>query len=207
MNANSLDSATIYQIFYMRYSGLSATAIAQELRLSRNCVRWHLQFRYLSQYPDATLRRIRLLNPQRRPTQEPRHPWIRLCDASYFFPSRPAPKTLMVSRFFGRLRTRTVSGMTVTRREWIVQFLTKYVAEIPSGLCLNHGACRRLSIRNRSHKAMWSNHRLHGGFARYADVQEIELSRGTVAKALQIQEWTRLPFVSLDATDILYPFL
>lgn len=203
MTAIFLDPATIYQIFYMRYKGLSATSIARELSISRNCVTWHLQFRYLSHYPEATLRRIKLLNPRRRPISEPKHPWIRLCDTSYFFPSRPAPKTLMVSPFFKKLRTKSISGLTVTKREWIYSFLGKHLSEMPSGLCFNHAACRRLSIE--APKATWVDDRLHGGYTRYADAPEVRLHRDTIAKALQIQEWTRLPFVSLDAIDIVHP--
>lgn len=194
MAAHFPDSATLYQIFFLAHLGHSKRFISEELAISRNCVRWHLEGRYLHQYPERLIGRI---SPLRKPipSRVPRTPfgrlapqWLTLQDASYFFPSRPTDRQLRRSKQFAGLRTSSVDGRIATTRPDVMRFLSSM--ELPSGLLLSQDACRLLrSPINQPFAACWD--------------LPLSLPAATLRFAVAVQNWTGLPFSALAASDLL----
>ena len=194
MSAQFPDSATLYQIFFLAHLGHSKQFIAEELAVSRNCVRWHLEGRYFHRYPERLAGRIL---PLTKPNtgRVPRTPqsrldrcWLSLQDASYFFPSRPTDRQIRRSKQFQGLQTTNVAGRVVTTREEISRFLSN--SELPSGLLLSQDACRLLrSPINQPFAACWD--------------LPLSLPAATLRFAVAVQNWTELPFSALSASDLL----
>jgi hypothetical protein len=194
MAAQFPDSATLYQIFFLAHLGHSKRFISEELAVSRNCVRWHLEGRYLHNYPQRFLSRIlpltkpRLDRVPRTPTCRLESHWLTLQDASYFFPSRPTDRQLRRSKQFRELRTKIVAGRIATTREEIMRFLSS--SELPSGLLLSQDACRLLrSPITQPFAACWD--------------LPLSLPAATLRFAVAVQNWTGLPFSALASSDLL----
>ncbi len=194
MSAQFPDPATLYQIFFLAHLGHSKRFISEELSVSRNCVRWHLEGRYIHRYPQRFLSRILPLT-RPKPDRAPRTPpsrlganWLSLQDASYFFPSRPSDRQLRRSKQFRELRTKIVAGRIATTREEIMRFLSS--SELPSGLLLSQDACRLLrSPINQPFAACWD--------------LPLSLPASTLRFAIAVQNWTELPFSALASCDLL----
>ena len=184
-----IDSATIYQIFWLSHNGMPKSEIAHRLGLARNTVLGHLAGRLSHRYPQALRKRISTLQkPHIRQRTIPPG-FISLAESSYFFQIRPTVKTILQNY---PMKMQQVDRKNYTRPEWVRDFVTTKNDPGIEGILMTSQAAKYLyGIRTR------------GRFIRLADFDPSDEPASLIHFALGIMDWTAMPFVTLDMQDVI----
>lgn len=186
-----LDTATVYQIFWLSYSGIPKAEIARQLGLARNTVAWHLTGRLIPQYPPRLRQRISPINVSRSRSREIPDGMITISEASYCFPNRPTVRTLLAH--YG-MRTEIIKGATYTTLEWAKQYSAARFPNPPLGVCMTAKAMATLYGPSKMPKRK---------IIRLSDLETNDTPASIVHAAVSIMRWTKLDFVTLDELDVL----
>ena len=188
-----LDSATIYQIFWLAHLGYRRSEIAKETGASLNSINWHLSGRFLPSYPPKLRQRISPFAPTLRHPKPAPDGFITLAEASYFFYRRPTVRTLL-ARY--PLRTRFLGGRCVTRWDWAKSLALKTCADAPAGVSFTADAAASVFNIPRPKTAIVQ-------LATLPPELSERVPAPIVHAGLGINAWTEMHFVTLTALDVL----
>ena len=184
-----LDSATIYQIFWLSHTGLPKYEIARRLGIARNTVTSHLEGVLAYNYPHSLRVRISRLGKPKIRRRETPEGFISIAESSYFFQLRPTVKTILG---YYRMQTRIINGCTFTTKEWAKKYAQTRNRPGIEGVCITPTAARYLyGIKQRSK------------LIRLSEVDSSDTPAALVHAAIEIQRWTQMPFITLDIQDVL----
>jgi hypothetical protein len=186
-----LDTATIYQIFWLSHQGIPKAQIARSLGVARNTVSWHLTGRLIPQYPERLQNRVRQLTIPEPKHKQPPKDTITLPEASYFFLNRPTARTIM-SHY--PIRTEIRNGITVTKPEWARECALRKTPTPPTGIFVTADAAEKLYA--------------HSSQKRIVRIAEIPTATATVPAsvvhaAVGIMTWTGMPYLTINMLDVM----
>jgi hypothetical protein len=186
-----IDSQTVYQIFWLAHCGTPKTKISERLELARNTVSAHLSGKLAWQYDRKLRSRISRLElpATKRPPRVIPQGYITIAEASYFFESRPATKSLL-SHY--DLRTELVDRVNYTKSVWARQCAEKRNVANLEGVCMTQDAARYLYGVKHDRKLV-----------PLIEIDSSETPAPLVSFAVSVMDWTGQPFVTLDVADII----